>query len=342
MANFPIAPISPFVTPAFSPALAGMPNVMAAIATALPTSPRVRPTSPTLNRSPSPSRVQTTKRASPTSDVPALAHLAESSSSGRRGSFVHSMSPLSRSPTITSPVPISRHTRSKSGTSPNSATPLHFPRESLERIIGTPPTSPHGSPTRRHMSLSSGSRGSFSESGRRPGSPVRHSSLSISSTRTASRRLSEIQPSPPLVPPSPTRRRGSSVSTDLSPVPEPPENGNPSPRSDSAVIEDKVDRPYWHRTGSNNSTGSRSDPFPASDYASPGVLPPINLPPPLALSPIIASGTLDKLPSQSPSQLSSNSRLSRPTALRRAISDYETKSRQKSAGTSSHPTQPLS
>ena len=89
-----------------------------------------------------------------------------------------------------------------------------------------------------------------------------------------------------------------------------------------------MDRPYWHRTGSNNSTGSRSDPFPASDYASPGVLPPINLPPPLALSPIIASGTLEKLPSQSPSQPSSNSRLSRPTALRRAISDYETKSRQ--------------
>ncbi|ORX34175.1 armadillo-type protein [Kockovaella imperatae] len=326
--TFPIAPISPFVTPAFSPALAGMPNVMSALGAAVPTSPRPRSSSP-IHRSPSPVSLSSPQRYSPTYDPSA----AEYSMAGRRGSLVHASSSLTRSPTNTPSVPIKRHTRAQSSSSPSNSGIIHFPRESLERKLGTPPQSPHGSPTRRHMSLSSGTgrRDSISaEQGKsqRSTSPTRHPSMQMQTKGEPPRRLSEIQPTSPVDSQPALRPRGYSMNAERPGLFSTPEE---SPLSIDEELASSPNRPLWGRYGSTSSIGSMSDPLPAVDFSPSSELPPINLPPAVAHSPLTSTSYVDKVASPSLGS-TSTTYLSRPTVLRRAISDYEARSGRTSTG----------
>ncbi|WWC68465.1 uncharacterized protein I206_102393 [Kwoniella pini CBS 10737] len=311
--RFPIAPVSPFVTPSFSPAIIPATSSSSSLSRK-PPSPTVDPHEPVspLRRSQSP--VTNPFRFSPRSggNSPNMEPSAHSDNyyGGRRRS-VTADSPFSpHSPPSTAPISInlSRHNRSLSNSSQNgSSSRLSFHR-------GSPTTaSPPKSPARPSLSIPyDNGRPTSPSSGRQnymPGSPL---SAPVN-------RLSNPGASPPISAITKSRPRGHSLSSTIRGH---PFSANPPSQSPSA---DRQSSPSAVASKAENKQDKSTSPFQSSSS-----LPPFTLPPAVAKPP-------NPFPEPSQISIASNSArppspplyapLARPAVLRRALSDYDAKTR---------------
>ncbi|WWC87973.1 uncharacterized protein L201_002875 [Kwoniella dendrophila CBS 6074] len=310
--RFPIAPVSPFVTPAFSPAIISTTSSNSSSLSRKPPSPIVDPHDPVspVKRSQSPANgpFRFSPRSggiSPNLDPTGATEIYYGG--GRRRSSIAADGPLlAHSPPSTAPISInlSRHNRSLSNSSQNSPTS----RLSLHR--GSPTTA---SPPKSPMRLPSDHS--------RPRSPPTNRSkpqhTSSSSTSASVNRLNNAGASPPLAAAPKGRPRGHSTSSVVRPqflV------GNPS-----GSIDQRQKSPLVTPIPPENKEETAISPLQASTS-----LPPIALPPPVTKPP-------NPFPEPAQASSSSNSTrppspplfapLARPAVLRRALSDYDPKAR---------------
>ncbi|WWD18112.1 hypothetical protein CI109_102561 [Kwoniella shandongensis] len=329
--RFPIAPVSPFVTPSFSPAIIPISNNPAN--SRKPPSPIINPHDPVSpNRggsSPIPGGAipfRFSPRAGPSSPVnETLYHPHEMFQSGRRQSITSDVPLLAHSPPGAGPMSIglSRHSRSLSNSSASNSIGSNSPQgrlnfEKTQQRISSLNRSPPKSPMKRPTKLSS-------EVGR-PASPVQSSSPppipdpELPAAAPPNRPMNTAA-SPPVSALTKGRPRGHSLSAVMSSQPfalDPPEAG-PSD--------------YYKTSPTKSARSPKQDDDPSA-LGSSSSLPPIALPPPVA-PPVPINFDPDTRPevqtfpplghrSPSPPLFAP---LARPANLRRALSDYDTKSR---------------
>lgn len=331
--HFPTAPVSPYVTPAFSPAIIPTQSIPRK-----PPSPSIPPfdqPSPNRNHVSQPQSIG--HRPSPrdlrATPSPVLEGI-DDALLRRRRSITSSSPLLAHPPSTSAPVSISKHQRSFSASSPTYNN-RSFNKDSLDRIQPTPPTSPPPSPGQRLLSLNTAKSANSPAS-----SPVLPSHLS--SHRRAGSNASSPRGPDQLVDALASQKSSSSslgvpTSGDKDRVMRPRGRSlsslRPSPvdlSTDLNLLTNPVARPDSPRPGQS--------PSGALPPASTSSLPPIALPPPVTKAPVQIGddglpqvrSDLSFLSSPLPVNPPPFAPLSRPGTLRRALSDYDATSKTRS------------